>query len=120
MRVISNELILAGKLQLKKLQKKKPEKNSGTQYKFIYIQNHNRARHLDIPGLSWHRFYPFNSFVNYLILALIEKIYKTLEKMLFHLISKPFFLTCTPSFSVSIITIMVTMTLSSDAPGLSF
>ena len=27
--VISNELILAGKLQLKKLQKKKPEKNSG-------------------------------------------------------------------------------------------
>ena len=29
MRVISNELILAGKLQLKKLQKKKPEKNSG-------------------------------------------------------------------------------------------
>ena len=26
---ISNELILAGKLQLKKLQKKKPEKNSG-------------------------------------------------------------------------------------------
>ena len=25
----SNELILAGKLQLKKLQKKKPEKNSG-------------------------------------------------------------------------------------------
>ena len=29
LRVISNELILAGKLQLKKLQKKKPEKNSG-------------------------------------------------------------------------------------------
>ena len=27
--MISNELILAGKLQLKKLQKKKPEKNSG-------------------------------------------------------------------------------------------
>ena len=27
LRVISNELILAGKLQLKKLQKKKPEKN---------------------------------------------------------------------------------------------
>ena len=27
--IISNELILAGKLQLKKLQKKKPEKNSG-------------------------------------------------------------------------------------------
>ena len=27
--VVSNELILAGKLQLKKLQKKKPEKNSG-------------------------------------------------------------------------------------------
>ena len=26
---IGNELILAGKLQLKKLQKKKPEKNSG-------------------------------------------------------------------------------------------
>ena len=29
LRVISDELILAGKLQLKKLQKKKPEKNSG-------------------------------------------------------------------------------------------
>ena len=29
LRVISNELILAGKLQLKKLQKKKPEKYSG-------------------------------------------------------------------------------------------
>ena len=29
LRVISNELILAGKLQLKKLQKKKPEKNPG-------------------------------------------------------------------------------------------
>ena len=29
LRVISNKLILAGKLQLKKLQKKKPEKYSG-------------------------------------------------------------------------------------------
>ena len=29
LRVISDELILAGKLQLKELQKKKPEKNSG-------------------------------------------------------------------------------------------
>ena len=33
---VSDELILAGKLQLKKLQKKKPEKNSGTSYRVTH------------------------------------------------------------------------------------